>query len=174
MRKLIKSDNPADLSRFVVITPYSNSPRYKARPEMYQSFARMVESTGVRLITAEIAFGDREFEVTDVDNENHFQFRSVEELWHKENIINVAMAHVMQKWPATREIAWIDGDCWPLAIPALTWFEEIWHSLQHYQITQCWKYLVNFGPDGQPITQPQFHGDLRNERVHGSAQGSVG
>ncbi len=50
---------PADLSRMVVITPYSNSPRYKIRYELYEKFRQMMEGTGVTLITAEIAFGNR-------------------------------------------------------------------------------------------------------------------
>jgi hypothetical protein len=156
MRTLINSGSPADLSRTVIITPYSNSARYATRPELYKSFAKMIESTGVRMITAEIAFGDREFEVTDQDNINHVQFRSIEELWHKENICNKAAEYALQLWPDTREIMIIDGDCWPVAIPPLTWLEETWHQLQHYQIVQMWKYLINFGPDGQPISNPQL------------------
>lgn len=153
---LTHQSNPADLSRFKVITPYSNSPRYKVRKELYFKFREMMAQSGVELFTAEIAFGNRAFEVTERDNPNHLQFRSFEELWHKENIINEAREYILQVRPDTREIGWFDGDCFPLSISPREWLSEIWHQLQHYEIVQAWEYLINFGPDGQPITGPQM------------------
>lgn len=153
---LTEMSTPADLSRMVVITPYSNSPRYKIRQELYAKFKQMIESTGVTLITAEIAFGNRQFEVTEEANPHHLQFRSFEELWHKENLINEAREYALQLYPRTREVCWIDGDCFPLSISPLEWLSETWHQLQHYEIVQMWEYLINFGPDGQPISQPQM------------------
>ena len=146
----------ADLSRFYIITPYSNSQRYKTRSALYSNFKKMCDQANVKLITAEIAFGERAFEVTERDNPMHLQFRSYEELWHKENIINLAINYVKQIDPGAQYVAWVDGDCWPVAISAREWFEETWHQLQHYEIVQMWEYLINFGPDGQPITGPQM------------------
>src|SRR6185437_13358600 len=37
----------------------------------------------------------------------------------------------------------------------LEWFEETWHALQHYEFVQMWKWLVNFGPQGEVIGEPQ-------------------
>lgn len=145
----------ADLSRFFVVTPIINSPRYSARAENYQRFKQMCEAAGVKLITVECAFGNRPFEVTEEDKLEHVQLRTDEELWHKENLINVGIAHIMQIWPKAREIAWVDSDCFPVS-PPREWFEETWHQLQHHEIVQMWQYLQNYGPDYQPIGGPQM------------------
>lgn len=145
----------ADLSHFYVITPIVNSPRYRARAENYLKFRQMIEAAGVTLITVECAFGERPFEVTERDHLHHVQVRSVEELWMKENLINIGLAYLMQLDPEAKYVAWIDSDCFPMS-PPRQWFEETYHALQHYEIVQMWEYLINFGPDYQPISQPQM------------------
>jgi hypothetical protein len=147
---------PADLSRFVAITPIINSPGYMIRAENYFKFKRVCEEAGVRLVTVEAAFGARPFEVTERDNPDHVQLRTVDEFWAKENLLNIGMSHIMQMQPETREIGWYDSDQFPLSITPRQWFEETWHALQRYEIVQCWEYLINFGPDGQPISSPQM------------------
>lgn len=145
----------ADLSHFYVITVISNPRMYDRRYELYWDFKDMVESAGVKLITVEQAFGDRPFMVTDPKNPMHVQIRSVEELWLKENMINIGIRRMMQIDPLAREVAWIDADCFPAKKP-LDWFESIWHELQRYEFVQCWEYLIELGPEEQPITQPQM------------------
>lgn len=146
-----------DLNDFYIITPYSNPRRYQTRRKLYLDFKQMCADARVNLITAEVAFGERDFEVTERDNPLHLQFRSFDEIWLKECQINEAIRYVMQIDPSAKKVAWVDGDCWPVAkMNAREWFEETWHQLQHYEIVQMWEYLINFGPDGQPISQPQM------------------
>lgn len=149
-------DTTADLSKFYVITPIVNSPRYKARAQNYLKFKAVCEQADVQLVTVECAFGERPFEVTERDNPMHVQVRSVEELWMKENLINIGIEYVLQIDPDAKYIGWFDSDQFPISITPRQWFEEIWHQLQHYEFVQCWEYLINFGPDGQPISQPQM------------------
>lgn len=146
---------PADLSRFYVVTPIINSPRYRARADNYDRFKAMCAAAGVNLVTVEAAFGARRFEVTERDNLFHVQVRTEDELWTKENLINIGIAHIMQIWPDAREIAWVDSDCFPMSTPR-EWFDETWHQLQHYEFVQMWEYMINFGPDFQPISGPQM------------------
>jgi hypothetical protein len=126
------------------------------RAQNYFKFRAMCEQGGARLVTIECAFGERPFEVTQSDDENDIQIRTVEELWHKENLINIAIQHVRDRFPKTKKIGWFDSDQFPISITPDHWFQEIWHQLQHYEIVQCWEYLLNFGPDGQPISGPQM------------------
>lgn len=147
---------PIRLDEFVIITPVINSPRYIARAQNYFKFRDVCAAGGVRLVTAEIALGERPFEVTQSDDINDLQFRTIDELWHKENAINRAIAHVRREVPNVKYIGWFDSDQFPISITPRHWFEEIVHQLQHYKIVQCWEYLLNFGPDGQPITGPQM------------------
>lgn len=145
----------ADLSHFWVITVISNPKRYQRRYELYWKFREMCKSAGVNLITVEQAFGDRDFMVTDAGNMNHVQVRTVEELWHKENMINLGIQRAKQVDQQAREVAWVDADCFPMSTPR-DWFEETWHALQHYEFVQMWEYLINFGPQNQPISNPQM------------------
>lgn len=145
----------ADLSHFHVITVISNPVRYQKRYELYFKFEKLCHDAGVNLITVEQAFGNRPFMVTEPNNKNHVRVRSFEELWLKENMINLGIQRASQNDPKAREIAWVDADCFPMT-PSREWFEETWHSLQHYEFVQMWEYLINFGPQNQPITQPQM------------------
>lgn len=115
----------------------------------------MCESAGVKLITVEQAFGHRPFMVTEKCNPLHVQVRSHEELWLKENLINIGIQRVCDIDPCAREIAWVDADTFPMSTP-VDWFEETWHQLQHYEFVQMWEYLINFGPQDQPATGPQM------------------
>jgi hypothetical protein len=48
-----------------------------------------VRSGGSDLYTAEVAFGERHFEVTEAGNPRHLQLRTTSEIWHKENALNL-------------------------------------------------------------------------------------
>jgi hypothetical protein len=152
---------PANLDGFWVITVLSNPVRYKGRYELYWKFKEMCQHAGVKLITVEQAFGNRPFMVTNSGNPFHLQVRSVEELWHKENMINMGIRHAAAVGAAkgipVREVAWVDADCRSSRTPR-DWFEETWHQLQHYQFVQMWENLIdldiNFNPIGE--AQPSF------------------
>jgi hypothetical protein len=142
----------ADLSKFYVITPISNPRRFARRYELYFVFKKMCEAAGVNLITIEQAFGDREFMVTHPRDPMNLQVRTVEELWHKENLINIAAAHAAKL--GAREIAWVDADVRPLCDDR-TWFEETWHALQHYEFVQMGESLVDLDLRGNIKGAPQ-------------------
>lgn len=153
----------ADLSHFYVITPITNQWRYKRRYELYWKFKELCEQAGVNLVTIEIAFGERPHMVTghgqhSWGNSFEIQLKSHEELWHKENLINVAVQHIMQRDPLAKKIAWVDADCFPM-IPMREWFEETWHYLEHYEFVQMWEWLINFAPNSQRI------GDLHSDVI---------
>lgn len=145
----------ADLSHFYVITVISNSQRFQRRYELYWKFAEMCLLAGVKLVTVEQAFGNRPFMVTDPENPFHVRVRSFEELWLKENMISIGISRACLLDPLAREVAWIDADCFPMC-PAIDWFEETWHQLQRYEVVQMWEYLINFGPQNQPVSGPQM------------------
>lgn len=149
---------PADLSKFWVITVLSNPVRYKRRYDLYWRFAEMCEHAGVHLITVEQAFGDRQFMVTQPNNPHHLQVRSIEELWHKENLINMGIEHACAIAPGqVREVAWVDADCRPCRTPR-DWFEETWHELQHHHLVQMWEQMIDLDVRQNPMgaAQPSF------------------
>lgn len=158
-RELLRT--PADLSSFWVITVLSNPIRYKRRYELYWRFAEMCDHAGVKLITVEQAFGQRPFMVTRANNIMNLQLRTDEELWHKENMINLGVKYAAAIAPSlglkVDKIAWVDADCRSVRAPR-DWFEETWHQLQHYEFVQMWEEMldldINFNPLGAP--QPSF------------------
>lgn len=161
---------PGNLDGFWVVTVLSNPVRYKRRYELYWKFKQMCEDAGVKLITVEQAFGNRPFMVTDSKNPFHLQVRTVEELWHKENMINMGVRHACAIAPklglAVNEVAWIDADCRPARMPR-DWFEETWHELQHYQFVQMWEHLIDLDHDHNAASgaQPSF---MSNYIKHGT------
>ncbi len=131
---------PADLSRFYVVTVISNPKRFMRRYELYWRFRAMCECAGVHLITVEQAFGERAFMVTDAADPHHVQVRSFEELWLKENLVNLGIERATQH--GATKVAWIDADCGPMQ-PPRRWFEETWHALQHYEFVQMWGSMID-------------------------------
>lgn len=137
--------NHDPLKDFYVVTIISNPIRYQSRYKLYRQFAEMCRHAGVTLITVEQAFGDRPFMITERDNINHLQVRSVDELWHKENMLNLGMNYMMQVYPNAKYVAWVDADVFPM-MPPRQWFEETYHALQHYEIVQMFEWSMDLDP----------------------------
>lgn len=124
-----------------VVTVIFNSPRFRTRWELYEDFALMVARSGAILYTVEVAFGDRDWAVTDPKNPHHLQLRTSDELWLKENALNLAVARLPRDW---KYVAWIDAD---IAFARPDWADETRHALQHYDIVQMWSQSHDMTPD---------------------------
>jgi hypothetical protein len=131
----------ADLTDTFIVTAISNTARYKRRYELYRQFEKMVKDSGVDMMTVELALSDRPHEITHSHSHNHLQLRSIEEFWHKENLLNLGIAHGRRVWPNKKRVFWIDADCAPVGRSAGEWFAETWHELQHYEFVQMWEWL---------------------------------
>jgi hypothetical protein len=122
-----------------------------------------VEDSGAILYTVEVAFGDRHYEITQPDNPHHIQLRTHNELWHKENALNIAISRL----PAdAKYIAWIDAD---VNFSRTDWAQETLHLLQHYDFIQMFSYAQDLNKENEPAnltpgfiykwltTQPEPH-----------------
>lgn len=125
-----------------VVTMVSNPQRYRSRYDLYQRFKTGVERVGANLFTAELALGDRPFELTEPGNPRHLQLRTDHELWHKENCLNLAVERLPRDW---RYVAWVDAD---VEIVRHDWPAEVCHQLQHYDVIQLFDTAVDLGPTG--------------------------
>jgi hypothetical protein len=164
---------------FHVVTMVSNSARYASRYRLYREFADRMEAAGVKLWTAEVAFGDRPFEVTDPNNFHHLQLRSENELWLKERALNLVIQRVTEQYPDWKYVAWIDADLdWlgqavygglshvsgePLT-GVRQWLKETWHALQQCHWVQMFQNAVDMGPRGEII---QTHTGFAYSYRHG-------
>jgi hypothetical protein len=142
-----------DISKLYVITMISNPVRYRSRYELYRKFSEVMKQAGANLITIELAFGARPFEITERDNPMHVQLRTIDELWHKENALNIAINYVAQIDPDAKYIAWIDADVLPMR-PTREWLEETVHELQHYQFVQMFETAIDLDPNHSMIGTP--------------------
>lgn len=145
----------ADLSKFYVVTVISNPVRFSRRYELYWRFKEMCRCAEVNLITVEQAFGERPFMVTDPDDPHHVQVRNFEELWLKENLINLGIERATQH--GATKVAWVDADCGPMQ-PPRRWFEETWHALQRYEVVQMWASMIDVDENQEALERaaPSF------------------
>lgn len=128
-----------------VVTAISNPVRFHSRYRLYRSFAKHMEDSGVILYTIEAAYGDRPFEVTSPSNPRHIQLRTRDELWHKENLLNLAIARLPA---AARYIAWVDAD---ISFTRSDWAQEALQQLQHHQVIQLFSHSVDLDVDECPV-----------------------
>ncbi len=143
-----------DLSDFYVVTMISNPVRYRSRYELYNKFESMMKEAGANLITIELALGVRPFVITEKHNPLHIQLRTVDELWHKENALNIAINYIAQLDPGAKYIAWVDADVLPMR-PIKEWLLETKHALQHYEFVQMFDTAMDLDQNHTMIGSPQ-------------------
>lgn len=135
-----------DKDKFHVVTMISNPVRYKSRYNLFFRWQEHMRSFGIEPWVIELQTGDRPFCITDKQNPRHLQRRAWDELWHKENCLNL----IIQKLPCDWEtVAWIDAD---IRFTRADWVEETLHQLQIYQVVQLWETAVDFGPNEQVLS----------------------
>jgi hypothetical protein len=130
---------------FYVIAVISNPIRFKSRYALYQKFEAEVKAAGAQLLTVECALGDRPHMVTESNNPWHLQLRTWDEIWHKENMINLGLARLPSNW---EYVAWIDAD---VSFIRKDWVLETIHQLQHYMVVQMWETAIDLGPTGSAL-----------------------
>lgn len=150
----------------------SNPVRFQSRYRLHKEFMERMEHSAklsesrlqakLNLIVVEVAFGNRAFEVTDSANPNHVQLRTQDELWHKENMVNLGVQRLTQLHPDWQHMAWIDAD---IEFQRPDWIQETVHQLQHYQVVQMWEDAIDLGPHHQTI---QTHKSFMSQYAKGT------
>ncbi len=128
-----------------VVTCVSNPVRYRSRWRLYERFAAQMERAGVRLLTVELAYGERPFEVTKPGRRDPVQLRSRSELWSKENLLNIGFAHLPEGW---RYAAWIDAD---VEFQNPDWAGKTVERLQLFDALQLFSHAVDLDPEHQVL-----------------------
>ena len=143
-----------------VILVLSNPVMFKSRLQLFKdTVERMQKTAGVQLYIAELAFGHRPFEVTNAANPRHIQVRGTDEVWLKENLINIALSRLP---PEAKYIGWVDGD---VDFVDPHWALESVHALQHYKVIQPWQNAVDLGPNGEHL---ELHKSFCYQYVRGA------
>jgi hypothetical protein len=124
-----------------VIAVVSNPVRYESRYRLFREFCtRMRRQSQVRLFTVELQHRARPF-ITDAN----LKLTTEDEIWHKENMINIAVNHLPSDW---EYVAWIDAD---IDFHNHDWVAETIDQLQHYYVVQLFSHAIDLGPNGESM-----------------------
>jgi hypothetical protein len=105
----ILNNEPIEAKLNVIIV-ISNPCLYKKRYILLHEFVKRIEEeeTHVNLFIVELVYGNQKFMVTNKNNKNHLQLTTTTPIWHKENMVNLAVKYLLPKdWKA---FAWVDAD----------------------------------------------------------------
>jgi hypothetical protein len=138
-KKLIYYEKCTNKVYLDVVAVVSNPVEYESRYRLYRDFCeRIKKEPQVRLFTVELQHRNKPF-ITDAC----LKLRTSDELWHKENMINIAVHHLPANW---EYFAWIDAD---IEFQRKDWVAQTLRQLQHYDIVQLFSHAVDLGPDGE-------------------------
>jgi hypothetical protein len=136
-----------------LVIPYSNPWRWRTRRELFNDcYRHFKNSPNVIPHRAEVAFGDRPFEVTG-DDHNDLQLRTTDEMWLKENSINLAVSKLPVDW---KYAGYVDAD---FHFTRHDWALEAVHLLQHYDFVQLFSTYADI--TGETATSWQGHRPYR-------------
>ena len=125
--------------RLHIVTAVFNLDRSRARYAHYHAFSDHMEASGAVLHTIELALGDRAFEVTDPSNPLHIQIRTNQEMWFKENLLNIAARRFDSKY-----LGFADAD---FHFTRPDWAYETLHQLQRYPAVQMFESYTTLDAD---------------------------
>jgi hypothetical protein len=116
-----------------VVVPVYDPMRYRSRWKLYLDFENYVLSNNeAHLVTIECALGERAFVLKKNPSNKHtlIQVRTKDDLWFKENMLNVAISRLPIDW---KYACYIDGD---IEFVRPDWVGECLHLLQRYSFLQ--------------------------------------
>lgn len=135
--------------KFHVVTVVSNPVMYKSRYRLFKKFEKHMRASGVQhLHVIEIQNGNRAFQVTQEGNPYHTQLRTQDEIWVKENGLNLAIQRLARSFPDWKYVAWIDAD---IEFTRPDWVEKTINELQVNKFVQLFQTAVDLGPKGHAM-----------------------
>jgi hypothetical protein len=165
------------------VTAYFNPGDSSIQRRNYQRFRRRLKSQGVPLLTVELGFGDRPFDLGPDEADKRIQIRGGDVLWQKERLLNLGV----QALPSDCDrVAWLDCD---VLFDRDDWADETGRLLESYVVVQPFLRRVRLpqdqtdaDPDALPVGMAEAHvhygvaygvaakglGSLNAYRRHGS------
>lgn len=120
---------------------YSNPWRWRSRRQHFNDFVRHMRSCpNVRLYIVELAYGSRPFEVSEESDPLAIRLRTDCEMFHKENLINLAVQRFPDGW---EHGGYSDGD---FHFTRYDWALEAIHMLQHHEFVQLFSNYADLSP----------------------------
>lgn len=128
--------------RLVVVCAFFSPGGFHAPRRNLSRFVRQMRLANVEVFVAELAYDNDPFFLPPRDN--YFQFRTTRDnmMWHKENLINMAVSRLPLSVDA---VAWIDPDLFFLND---RWFSETQDKLRSSACVQLFSHAVWTDQDG--------------------------
>lgn len=133
----------------IVVTVVFNPRAYRSRISRYHEFEPYMKYSGVKLITVEVAYKGRPFEVTSPDDPHHLQLNSDYEMWHKERALQLGIQHALKLYPKAKKIAWIDAD---IKFSNHHWVHDTLMALDHYDFIQLFSQAISLSPTNEQMS----------------------
>lgn len=140
---------PAIQDELIVVTVVFNPRGYRSRIARYNEFEPYMKYSGVKLITVEVSYKSRPFEVTTADEPHHLQLISDCEMWHKERALQLGIQHALKLYPKAKKIAWIDAD---IKFSNHHWVHDTLMALDHYDFIQPFSQAISLSPTNEQMS----------------------
>jgi hypothetical protein len=143
LKLALNNNNPLE-DKLNVIVVISNPCLYARRYQLFNKIVnKLNEDTFIRLYVVELAYKNQKFIVTNSNDKNHLQIRTDTPLWHKENMINIAVKKLLPK--NYKAFAWIDAD---IEFESNTWALDTLKILNGYKdVVQLFSHAVDMDHD---------------------------
>lgn len=125
------------------VTVIFNPHGFNSRIQLYREFKPYCEFSNVKLMTVEIAFQDRPFEVTSADDPWNLQLRTCDVLWHKERGLNLGIQKIISMVPDAKYFACLDAD---VRMGNPHWAKDAVLALHHYCVIQLFSQAIHLSP----------------------------
>lgn len=150
------------------VVPYFNPWRHKSRVKHTERALKHFHDSGAVIVLVEVAFNRREFVFQEsgldgapadcgvLGSDPRFRhkyvcLRTTDELWLKENAINVGVQRLPQDW---QQVCWLDSD---VHFVRPNWTGECVHKLQHYSVVQMFSHARDLGPNYEMLDEDYPH-----------------
>ena len=140
----IKNNDPIE-DKLNVIIVISNPCLYAKRYILLKEFVERIENEedNVNLYIVELIYTDQRFIITNKKNKNHLQIKTDVPIWHKENMINLGVKHLLpSNWKA---FAWVDAD---IEFDSNSWALDTLKILNGYKdVVQLFSHCIDMDKD---------------------------
>lgn len=148
MKEAILNNDPIE-NKLHVVAVISNPCLFARRYILLKEFVNRleIEESNIILYIVELCYGDQKFLVTDSKDPLHLQLRVNTPIWHKENMINLAVKKLLPaSWKA---FAWIDAD---IEFESTTWALDTLKILNGCRdIVQIFSHACDMNREGQSM-----------------------
>ena len=112
------------------ITAFFNPADFKNKIKNYKIFREKSKKQGLKLLTVELAFGNKKFELKKTDADILIQLRSETVMWQKERLLNIGLENLPENCD---KFAWLDSD---IIFCNENWVKETAELLEFYAVVQ--------------------------------------